>query len=168
MWDSVDEKPAWKFWDDVEETKDSKHGRKAGIQITSRAAAASCCEFNWSDLDDIIGKRRTQLKTVTIEKLARNRAVSRLKSAVATMNCAATLPTLADCIDTEMQKVQARAGEATEAEDDIMDDESGSDISLSEESDSDSEESEADYDQGQESLTTVGSRYQDKDDQISP
>ena len=64
--------------------------------------------------------------------------------------------------------VQARAGEATEAEDDIMDDESGSDISLSEESDSDSEESEADYDQGQESLTTVGSRYQDKDDQISP
>ena len=61
-----------------------------------------------------------------------------------------------------MQKVQARAGEVTEAEDDIIDDESDSD---NEESDSDNEESDDEHDQGQESLTAVRSRYQDRDGQ---
>ena len=64
----------------------SSLAEEAGIQLTARASSASCCEFNWSDLDDIIGKRRMQLNTDTIEKLARNRAVARLKMSIAFAN----------------------------------------------------------------------------------
>ena len=108
-WDSVDDKPAWKFWDDVPITERTSCARHAGIQLTARASAASCCEFNWSDLDDIIGKRRTQLNTTTIEKLARNRAVSRLKKSVANNDPSNKLPTLAEVIDNELQRTQMHA-----------------------------------------------------------
>ena len=124
IWSNVDKQPAWKFWDGVPTTDDMVDARKAGIQLTARASAASCCEFNWSDLDDIIGKRRTQLNTETIEKLARNRAVHRLKKSVATIDCNKKLPTLELMIDLELQKAQASAVDFSEAEDDII----GSDL----------------------------------------
>ena len=106
IWSNVDKQPAWKFWDGVPTADDMVDARKAGIQLTARASATSCCEFNWSDLDDIIGKRRTQLNTETIEKLARNRAVHRLKKSVATIDCNKKLPTLELMIDLELQKAQ--------------------------------------------------------------
>jgi hypothetical protein len=84
IWGSVDTKPAWKWWDDVPCRGSTSKLRKAAIQLTARVSAASCCEFNWSDMDDIMGKKRTQLNTATLEKLVRHRAVSRLKTAIRT------------------------------------------------------------------------------------
>ena len=150
IWSGVDTKPAWKFWDGIPIGDDMVDARKAGIQLTARASAASCCEFNWSDLDDIIGKRRTQLNTETIEKLARNRAVHRLKKSVATIDCNKKLPTLELMIDLELQKAQSSAVDFLEAEDDII----GSDLDESDDAELDLEadeevETEDEYDEAE-------------------
>ena len=61
MWDSVDEKPAWKFWDDVPITERTKHARTAGVQLTARAAAqqqqavVSSTGATWMTLSGSVG-----------------------------------------------------------------------------------------------------------------
>ena len=131
IWDIVDSKPSWKWWEDVAKV------RKVGVQLTARVAAASCCEFNWSDLDDIIGKKRTNLSTDRITKLVRNRAVHRLKQAVRRNDASATLPTLAEAIDKECQLAQFAVGDVTEAEDDLV---SGDEATSAGESSSESDD----------------------------
>ena len=148
IWDTVDDKPAWKFWDDVPHRENSSAVRKAGLQLTARCSAASCCEFNWSDLDDIIGKKRTQLSTERIEMLARHRAVKRLKKSVMASDATQKLPTLADAIAEISKETQAAASNIPEADDDqftdVSDCEPNSDESSSGADDDDDEEADAD------------------------
>ena len=75
-------------------------------------------ELNWSDLDDIIGKKRTALKTETIEMLVRNRAVMRLKKSLKANDPCLTLPTLDDAIASITGDAQESAVGLSEADDD--------------------------------------------------
>ena len=118
IWGMVDKVPSWKWWDSVPKRNNSSAACKAGIQLTARCAAASCCEFNWSDLDDIIGKKRTALKTETIEMLVRNRAVMRLKKSLKANDPCLTLPTLDDAIASITGDAQESAVGLSEADDD--------------------------------------------------
>ena len=74
--------------------------------------------FNCSDLDDIIGKKRTALETETIEMLVRNRAVMRLKKSLKDNNPFSTLPSLDDAIAAITRAAQESAIGLSEADDD--------------------------------------------------
>lgn len=97
--------------------------QKAGTQLTARAAAASCCEFNWSDFDDVIGKRRTGLRDDRQAMLVRARATRRLKEQVHLFEPDRQLPELADSLEELLNERQAAATHLQEAADDVASDE---------------------------------------------
>lgn len=119
IWEAVDSMHAWQWWQAVADERPEL--QKAGTQLTARVASASCCEFNWSGWDDVLGKKRTGLSDDRASALVRARATRKLKEVLHQFEPTNNLPTLADILSDKLTHLEAEMG-LTEEEDCTPDD----------------------------------------------
>lgn len=79
-WDAADEYHGYQWWHSFGDS--FEHLNVLAMKILSKPIAASACEFNWSDVSQVISKRTTQRTDKNIERMVNVRAMYRLEQTV--------------------------------------------------------------------------------------
>lgn len=80
------------------------------VKVLSKPIAASACEFNWSDVSQVIAKRTTQRKDVNIESMVNIRAMHKLEMAISGKVHQANIPKLDDFLDELVNNIIDKSG----------------------------------------------------------
>lgn len=111
-------------------------------KILAKPIAASACEFNWSDVSQVISKRTTQRTDLNIERMVNIRAMYKLSQSVDTKVLLGNIPKLDDFLDTLVnEEIEVTLGTGDDVADpDALDDVNSSDDEYLDVVDEDAEE----------------------------
>lgn len=117
VWDAADKYHGYQWWDSFGD--DFEYLQHVATRILSKAMSASACEFNWSDVGNVINKKTQRLKDGNIEKIVNTRAMHRLEQTVDGKVLLGNIPKLDDFLDDLVNDAITRT---TGAADDDVDD----------------------------------------------
>lgn len=104
-------------------------------KILSKPIAASACEFNWSDVSNVVTKKTQRLKDTTIDKIVNTRVMTlRLEASLKNKVMLGNIPKVDDFLDTLVNETMDSTGN------------SGDDVEEAEELDVSSESGDEDLD----------------------
>lgn len=140
IWEAADETHAYQWWQSFGD--DFQLLNVWAAKILSKPIAASACEFNWSDVSNVVTKRTQRLKDDNIEKIVNTRAMTRLEAALSRKVMLGNIPKLDDFLDTLVNDAIATSGHSGDdvADADELEEESESDDDLDVVGEEDAEE----------------------------
>lgn len=115
MWEQADKFHGYQWWSSFGD--DFKHLQKAATTVLSKAVSASVCEFNWSDVSQVITKKTNRLADSTIEKIVNTRAMYRMEKSLHRAVLLGGIPKLDDVLDEMVNEVMETTGASDDVED---------------------------------------------------
>lgn len=97
IWEAADETHAYQWWQSFGD--DFEYLNVWAAKILSKPIAASACEFNWSDVSNVVTKKTQRLRDDTIEKIVNTRAMTRLEATLTRKVLLGNIPRLDDFLD---------------------------------------------------------------------
>lgn len=97
VWEAADEYHGYQWWHSFGD--DFQFLQGLATKILSKPISASACEFNWSDVGQVITKKTTQRSDANIEKMVNVRAMHKLEKTVDRKVLLGNIPKLDDFLD---------------------------------------------------------------------
>lgn len=101
-WNAADKHHGYQWWDSFGD--DFQHLQEAATSVLSKAVSASACEFNWSDVGNVVTKKTQRFTDAKIEKQVNVRAMKRLENAISGKVLLGNIPKIDDFLDTLVNK----------------------------------------------------------------
>lgn len=128
VWEAADQYHGYQWWHSFGD--DFQYLQNLAAKILSKPIAASACEFNWSDVSQVITKRTTQRKDTNIECMVNVRAMHKLEQAIHSKVLLGNIPKLDDFLDelvNEEIDTEGKSGDDVADPEEVADAESSDD-----------------------------------------
>ena len=128
VWAAADEYHGYQWWQSFGD--DFKYLSTLAMRVLSKPISASACEFNWSDVSQVISKKTSRRSEAVVDRMVNIRAMNKLEQSVERKLILGHMPKLDDFLNDLVQEAIDSVegggddvGEAVELEEDSSDDE---------------------------------------------
>lgn len=138
VWDAADNYHGYQWWSSFGD--DFEYLQDVASKVLSKPISASACEFNWSDVGNVINKKTQRLGDAKIDAMVNIRAMHKLEQAVSKKVLLGHIPKIDDFLDQLVNDAienSRNGGDDVEEPDECADDSSDDDETYELEADDD-------------------------------